>query len=128
MAVNRAKIVDQNFIQSFVPPKNFPSSSVDDCFEWDEERLPKWKVLEIFDSMMSSRLMDIHSRELKAIGESFIPSEEVVTNVVLLLLQHVDTMTLLIFTIVPECIFYPTCKSDTKYITSVRYFTRTRSL
>ena len=70
MAVNRAKIVDQNFIQA-CSSQSFPTSSEDDCFDWDEERLPKWKVLEIFDSMMSSRLMDIHARELKAIGESF---------------------------------------------------------
>ena len=70
MAVNRAKIVDQNFIQA-CSSQSFPSLPDENPFEWDEEKLPMWKVLEIFDSMMSSRLMDIHARELKAIGESF---------------------------------------------------------
>ena len=70
MAVNRAKIVDQNFIQACTS-QSFSTLQEEQMFPWDEELLPRWKVLEIFDSMMSSRLMDIHARELKAMGESF---------------------------------------------------------
>ena len=70
MAVNRAKIVDQNFIEACQSQHDIASGS-QEFFPWDEQQLPRWTVMEIFDSMMSSRLMDIHARELKTLGQSF---------------------------------------------------------
>ena len=67
MAVNRASIVDNNFKSWLaeqalhpVPKTRFIPSHID----------PN-RLIEIFESMMASRLLDIHARELKAEGHSF---------------------------------------------------------
>lgn len=65
MAVNRAVIVDgsfTNWVKSYVGP-SFP------------KQLPanfnSLKAIEVFESMIASRHLDIHARELKAQGHSF---------------------------------------------------------
>ena len=64
MAVNRAHIVDQNFIDSITSliGVTLPSKPV-------VSSLSDAELVELMDSMFASRHLDIHARELKAQGE-----------------------------------------------------------
>ena len=71
MAVNRSKIIDENFIKAI---QSLPESSTHYAANTtlhSETDLSMWEAVEIFQSMLSSRHLDIYSRELKKDGNSF---------------------------------------------------------
>lgn len=59
---NRAEIVDQNF-KTFVAKGNLPTSSV--SLRLSDVDVSKEKIIEIFESQMMSRILDIKTRELR---------------------------------------------------------------
>jgi 2-oxoisovalerate dehydrogenase E1 component len=65
---NRAEIVDQRFIES-VKNQNFPPKTANVSLE--EANLSKEKFIELFESQISSRLLDIQARILKEDNESY---------------------------------------------------------
>ena len=78
MAVNRAQIVDQKFIQYFTHLANLDENALSAELSLNpidleslSYSLPQWKLVQLYRSMLSSRLLDIHSREPKAVGESY---------------------------------------------------------
>lgn len=60
---NRAKVIDENF-QKFVKERTFPDTV--SKFSWEEAGLSKPKIVELFDSQILSRILDLKARELKA--------------------------------------------------------------
>ena len=71
MAVNRSKIIDDNFIRRI---ESLPDTSANyqaNAPVHESKSLTMWKAVEIFQSMLSSRHLDIHSREMKKHGHSF---------------------------------------------------------
>lgn len=70
MAVNRSRLIDEKFIQILSQESAvFPPSA--DQLLCEKSRLDGSKAIEIFSSMVSSRHLDIHARELKKDKESF---------------------------------------------------------
>ena len=71
MAVNRASIVDDNFIQHTqkltAPLLADPEAQLQKC--WDD--LYGWEIVDIFHTMMQSRHLDIRARELKRTHRSY---------------------------------------------------------
>ena len=71
MAVNRASVVDRQFIDTVSALDPRPARDELDQPVRPGVALTARKALELFESMASSRLLDLASRELKARGESF---------------------------------------------------------
>ncbi len=73
MAVNRASIVDQNFIQYVehlaTNSTSQESTATDLNGSWDG--LQGWEIVDLFHTMMQSRHLDIRARELKKTDRSF---------------------------------------------------------
>lgn len=73
MAVNRASIVDQNFIQYVehlaTNSTSQESTATDLNQSWDG--LQGWEIVDVFHTMMQSRHLDIRARELKKTDRSF---------------------------------------------------------
>ena len=70
MAVNRASIVDSNFIQHVRGLSNdIPVTEEQRSQEWSG--LQGWEIVDIFHTMMQSRHLDIRARELKKTDRSF---------------------------------------------------------
>ena len=65
---NRAEIVDQNF-KKFVAEGNFPTSQ--SSLRSSELAVSSEKLIEIFESQMMSRILDIKTRELRVGNHSF---------------------------------------------------------
>ena len=70
MAVNRASIVDRNFIQYVRALSNGVAVTEEQrSQEWSG--LQGWEIVDIFHTMMQSRHLDIRARELKKTDRSF---------------------------------------------------------
>ena len=65
---NRAEIVDQNF-KKFVAQGKFPESGI--TLRASELPITSEKLIEIFESQMMSRILDIKTRELRVDNHSF---------------------------------------------------------
>jgi 2-oxoisovalerate dehydrogenase E1 component len=71
MAVSRASVVDQNFTEAIAAMSPATPRTDLDSPVRPGARLSARQALELFESMLSSRHLDLASRELKARGESF---------------------------------------------------------
>ena len=70
MAVNRASIVDSNFIQHVRALSNdTPVTQEQRSREWSG--LQGWEIVDLFHTMVQSRHLDIRARELKKTDRSF---------------------------------------------------------
>ena len=67
MAVNRASIVDDNFIQLVNSFEEAEKADVNEEFDG----LKGWEIVDIFHTMMTSRHLDIRARELKKTDRSY---------------------------------------------------------
>ena len=73
MAVNRASIVDSNFIQHVRALSNdTPVTEEQRSREWSG--LQGWEIVDLFHTMVQSRHLDIRARELKKTDRSFYTS------------------------------------------------------
>ena len=70
MAVNRSRLIDEKFIQMLSQESAVFSPNPNQLL-CEESGLDGAKAIEIFSSMVSSRHLDIHARELKKDKESF---------------------------------------------------------
>ena len=70
MAVNRSRLIDEKFIQ-MLSQENTVFSPNPTQLLCEDSGLDGAKAIEIFSSMVSSRHLDIHARELKKDKESF---------------------------------------------------------
>jgi len=70
MAVNRASIVDDNFIQH-VRALGSNVTVMPEHLEQEWSGLQGWEIVDIFHTMMQSRHLDIRARELKKTDRSF---------------------------------------------------------
>ena len=71
MAVNRASVVDQNFLDGVAALQPGPARGDLDSPVRPGADLSARETLDLFQSMVASRQLDFHARELKAQGESF---------------------------------------------------------
>ena len=71
MSVNRARIVDQNFINAITRLKTPKTLTSLQYIIEPESKLTGWQAVEIFRSMIESRQLDIYARILKGMGEGF---------------------------------------------------------
>ncbi|MDP6934698.1 MAG: MFS transporter, partial [Myxococcota bacterium] len=71
MAVNRASIVDQNFLDTIRSLKAGPGPSDLHISMHSGSRLSARQAIEIFESMVTSRHLDLEARALKSQGQSF---------------------------------------------------------
>ena len=70
MAVNRSRLIDEKFVHVLSQDNTTFSPSPDQLL-CEESDLDGRKAIEIFSSMISSRHLDIHARELKKDKQSF---------------------------------------------------------
>ena len=70
MAVNRASIVDRNFIQH-VRSLSHDVDVTEEQRSQEWSSLKGWEIVDIFHTMMQSRHLDIRARELKKTDRSF---------------------------------------------------------
>ncbi len=73
MAVNRASIVDQNFIQyvEHLATTSAQQTTTAETLNQSWEGLHGWEIVDLFHTMMQSRHLDIRARELKKTDRSF---------------------------------------------------------
>ena len=71
MAISRAKVVDQNFIEGVGALGSFPVRNDLDATVREGFQLTGRDAIRIFETMVTSRHLDLTSRELKADGQSF---------------------------------------------------------
>jgi 2-oxoisovalerate dehydrogenase E1 component len=93
MAVSRAKVVDQNFMQSVGAMQSAPLRHDLEAPVREGFQLTGRDAIRIFESMVTSRQLDLTSRELKAEGESFYTigsSGHELNSVVAAVSRHTD--------------------------------------